>query len=223
MNITRRLPPLLPAACLALAAHTVSAQTVNPDPELFDGTRTKKEQIQQDEKKSADKWEDANLILYDSDEQGSAEGGQGRVGGEGPGYADGAQAGVSIQAGIPMPMGGGGGSPSDQQTMPGMIPVSQQSTPTAGGPSSQDAPPSGSPGSAGKPGEVPIGDPSQRIATTAQTVNKVQGGIPPPPTGEPIEKSKGEETSTIPNSASGQQSGQRGGGVEKGDAMPTDI
>lgn len=234
MNHTRYPTGLLLAISAAALVHTLQAQSVDPDPELFDGTRTKKEQIQQDGKKSTDKWEDANLILYDSTEQGSAEGGQGRTEGQGAGYAEGTQGGVGMQAGIPLPMGGGGGqaqqgdmqiptaggggTPSDKQTIPGATPAGQQSTPTSNGPSAQGAPPSG-----GKPGDVSIGDPSQKIATSAQPVNKVQGGVPPPPTGEPIQPSKGEDTTSIPNSASGQQSNQRGGGVEKGDAMPTDI
>lgn len=236
MDTLRAPLPLLLAAILVTGATTVGAQSVNPDPEIFDGTRTKKDQIPQDGKKTADKWEDANLILYDSEEQGSTEGGQGRVEGEGPGYADGAQGGVSMQAGIPMPMGGGAGgqpqqgdmqipinggmgTPTDQQTIAGATPAGTESTPNTGGPSAQGGPP----GASGKPGEVSIGDPNQKIATAAQPVNKIQGGVPPPPTGEPIETGKGEDTTTIPNSASGQQSGQRGGGVEKGDAMPTDI
>ncbi|MBE2212487.1 MAG: hypothetical protein IAE82_01345 [Opitutaceae bacterium] len=232
--------------CLIIAAafgpiHSVAlAQAIDPDPEIFDGTRTKKDQIQQDEKKTADKWEDANLILYDSDEEGSEEGGQGRIEGQGPGYADGGQGGVQVQVGMPMPlpmplgggaggqaqpgdmqipMNGGMGTETDQQTIAGATPAGQQSTPGTGGPSAEGQPP----GASGKPGEVSIGDPSQKIATAAQPVNKIQGGVPPPPTGEPIEKSKGEDTTTVPNSASGQQSGPRGGGVEKGDAMPTDI
>jgi len=235
-HVRRLVRPLLVLGAIATAP-ALLAQTVNPDPELFDGTRTKKDQVQQDEAKTADKWEDANLILYDSEEQGSAEGGQGRAGGTTPGYADGGgQGGMNIQAGIPMPMGGGAGgqaqpgdmpipmnggmgTETDQQTMAGATPAGQQSTAGTSGPSAQGAPPGG----AGKPGEVSIGDPAQRIATTAQPVAKVQGGVPPPPTGEPIQQSKGEDTTTIPNAASGQQSGQRGGGVEKGDAMPTDI
>ncbi len=227
-------------ACIALAATSTRAQTVDPDPEIFDGTRTKKDQIPQDPKKRTDQWEDANLILYDSDEQGSAEGGQGRAGHDAPGYADGGgQGGVSVQAGLPLPMAGGGagdgqagmppmpgigaeGIPTGeqgqdgQQSMAGANPSSSQSTPTQNGQGMAQ-------GQSGKPGDVSIGDPSQRIAQSGQPVNKVQGGTPPPATGEEAQPSKGEDTTTIPNSASGQQSQKRGGGVEKGDAMPTDI
>lgn len=241
MLTTHQLFRRTAAACLALGAAValtpalVAQTAVDPDPEIFDGTRTKKDEIPQDSsKKKVDKWEDANLILYDSEEQGSAEGGQGRAGGDTPGYADGGvQINVGAQAGLPMPMAGmggagtpgavppipmngGAGMPSAQQPIPGMVPTSEQSTPTPAGAAGQGQP-------EGKPGEVSIGDNSQRIATSAQPVNKIQGGVPPPPTGEPVEKSKGEDTTTIPNAASGQQSNQRGGGVEKGDAMPTDI
>jgi hypothetical protein len=236
MNPLRHALPFILAVALSTSWAALTAQTVNPDPEIFDGSRTKKDQIQQDEKKSADKWEDANLIVYDSNGEGSEEGGQGRAEGQGPGYADGAQGGASMQAGMPIPMGGGGGgqpqqgdmqiptnggmgSETDKQTIAGATPAGQESTANTGGPSAEGGPP----GSSGKPGEVSIGDPSQKIATAAQPVNKIQGGVPPPPTGEPIEKSKGEDTTTVPKSASGQQSGPRGGGVEKGDAMPTDI
>lgn len=236
MHPSRHALPLALVAALSLGSAVLPAQSLNPDPELFDGSRTKKEQIQQDGKKAADKWEDANLILYDSNEQGSPEGGQGRSGGTEPGYADGVQVGVSMQTGLPIPIGGGGGgqsqqgdlqipmgggmgTPTDQQTIAGATPAGEQSTPGTGGPSAEGEPP----GAAGRPGEVSIGDPSQKIATSAQPVNKIHGGVPPPPTGESIEKSKGEDTTTIPKSASGQQSGPRGGGVEKGDAMPTDI
>lgn len=227
----------LGAACTAFAATSLRAQAANPDPDLFDGTRTKKDEIQQDQKKTTDKWQDANLILYDSDEQGSPEGGQGRSGGTTPGYADGAQGGVGVQAQLPIPMMGGGagqgapegmpiggmpgiqqgeqGQPGSQSAAQAGSPNSGQSTPTAGGVAGQSP--------SGKPGEVSIGDPSKKIAQSAQPVNKVQGGVPPPDTGEEIQASKGEDTTTVPKSASGQQSQQRGGGVEKGDAMPTDI
>lgn len=236
MNMLRHASALIFASAILAGATVLPAQSVNPDPDIFDGTRTKKDAVKQDQAKTADKWEDANLILYDSEEQGNAEGGQGRIEGQNPGYADGAQGGAGMQAGIPMPMGGGGGgqpqqgdmtipmnggmgTPTDQQTIAGATPAGSESSPTSGGPSAEGAPP----GASGKPGEVSIGDASQKIASTAQPVNKIQGGVPPPSTGEPIEKSKGEDTTTIPNSASGQQSGPRGGGVEKGDAMPTDI
>ena len=231
--------------CIALAA-TAGAQTVDPDPEIFDGTRTKKDQIQQDPAKKTDKWEDANLILYDSDEQGSAEGGQGRAGYDTPGYADGGgQGGVTVQAGLPVPMMGGGGGQGQEGAppMPGIgaegIPPGQQGQPGQEGQNGQQPMAGGNPssgesaptpngqgmaqGQSGKPGEVSIGDPSKQIAQSAQPVNKVHGGVPPPPTGEEVQPSKGEDTTTVPKSASGQQSQQRGGGVEKGDAMPTDI
>lgn len=221
MNTSKNLIHKLLAPCLittlaVMVCSPLAAQRVDPDPDLFDGTRTKKDQIPQDEKQKTDKWMEANLILYDSDEQGSQEGGQGRVGGEGPGFADGMQGG-GMQGGIPMPMMGGGGS-SDKPGAPGMVPMSQQSTPTAGGPSSEGTPPPG-----GKPGDVAIGDPNQKIASAAQPVSKVQGGAPPPVPGSDVQESKGEDTTTIPSSAAGPQGSKRGGGVEKGDAMPTDI
>ena len=212
---------------------SLSAQPVDPDPEIFDGTRTKKDQTEQKTAQATDRWEDANLIIYDSDKTGSAEGGQGRAGGTTPGYAEGVQVNVGIpglqlptmggsagEGGGPgaMPIGGTPGIPTAQSQgmpAPGMMPGGPQSTPTPAGAPGQPAP-------GGKPGEVSIGDPSKKIAQSAQPVNKVRGG-PPPPSGEEVQESKGEDTTTIPNAASGQQSNKRGGGVEKGDAMPTDI
>lgn len=215
---------LLSALAAAALAGQACAQKLDPDPDLFDGTRTKpKDAIQQEEPQSVDDWEDANLIIYDSDEEGSEEGGQGRAGYKNPGYEEGVPGGQGSgpSMSLPIPMGGGGGGNSEQQGIPGMIP---QGTPGAeGGEGNMGSMPPGELGasSAVKPDEMAIGDPNNRIKQTA--ANTASADASADPGGVSGSGKQGEDTTQVPKAASGAQSGTRGGGVEKGDAMPSDL
>jgi hypothetical protein len=191
-----------------------SPVVVDPDPELFDGTRTKIDEKKQDEPKvTIDDWEGPNIIVYDQEGQGSAQGGMGRLGGTTPGMEIGSQSGG--MGGLPVPMMGGGGA-SDKQGKPGVPPMATQSAQIPEG--KQGAP--GGVESTTPPAEVAIGD-------SQQTINQVRQGRPPGSVdadpGEAGEKVPNEDTTRVENAASGRQSGGRGGGVEQGDAMPPEI
>jgi hypothetical protein len=219
------------AFSVASFALPLGAQVVDPDPELFDGTRTKaKETPKEEQKETVDDWEDANLIVYDSKEEGSAEGGQGRAGYKNPGMDIGSPNGTGVGVPLPIPMGGGGigvGAPSIPQLS---IPTDPNAPATPGGPGMEGMegqPMAGTPGApegakpGGKPGSVTIGDPTKQIKTVA--VNVPPSADPNLVPGEQTDKPKGEDTTNIPKAASGAQSGDRGGGVEKGDGMPSDL
>ncbi|RME68362.1 MAG: hypothetical protein D6781_11140, partial [Verrucomicrobia bacterium] len=63
-----------------------AAKKIDPDPDLFDGTRTKSEEaIEEQQQPVVDDWEKGNLVIYDTDEQGANQGGQGTLEGQGPG------------------------------------------------------------------------------------------------------------------------------------------
>lgn len=237
--LVRSLLRLLAAGLLGTGLSVPArAQVVDPDPELFDGTRTKTAETPQEEQnQTVDDWEDANLIVYDSNEEGSSEGGQGRTGYKNPGMDIGVPNGTGMGLPIPLPIAGGG--------MPGIgdpsLSIPQLSVPTT--PSDPSAAPAGSPGSAmpsetspmaaaagsppagkaggGKPGAVSIGDASKQIRTTALNIPPEADPANAPSDSE--DKPKGEDTTNIPNAASGTQSGDRGGGVEKGDGIPSDL
>jgi hypothetical protein len=239
MNTQHRFPTFAKAgATLALSALFLTsvgtAQVVDPDPELFDGTGTKSEESEQQQQPVVDNWEHANLIIYDSDEQGSQQGGQGRIGGQGPGMDMGSGSGMGMGVGLPLPIGGGGtgigGSgleiPDMQSQSGGGGEENGEKSDAAGGgnPQGTQQGPMGQAGKGGgrqppqKPGEVPIGDDSKRIA----------GGVAPVGDTEGLEKSAEKTTGdggddTQMKAASGAQSGVRGGGVEKGDAIPSDL
>jgi hypothetical protein len=205
----------LALAGLVSLGHTQAV--VDPDPEIFDGTKTKREAIKQEAKTAVDDWEGPNLIIYDSNGQqvqGHGEGGTGMIDGTGPGLDIGSPAGLPINIPNPLAGGMGGGQPSDPSLQ---IPTSQQGGASE---SQKNADIAGAAQSAAKPSDVSIGDPSQRIKTTAQG----QAGNTPgtPEGGEQGAKEAGEDSTEIPAAASTNQSGTRGGGVEKGDAMPPD-
>jgi hypothetical protein len=218
-HLVRGLSLRLAAATLVLAAVASSGfgQLIDPDPEIFDGTRTKsKSQKTEDKETTIDDWEKGNIIVYDQEGEASPEGGQGRLGGKQPGMEIGTPEGTGM--GMPLPMGGSGGEGTPSAgTIPQGTAASAGSTP-----GTQGTPPPGEiPG--GKPGEVGIGDPNGKIKTT--TVSSGPAGTEPP--GGPQDGSKedkdNQDGTEVPKAASGQQSGPRRGGVEKGDAMPTDI
>jgi hypothetical protein len=197
------------------AAIPAGAQTVDPDPEIFDGTRTKsKDDKKQEQQAALDDWELGNLIIYDSEEQGNNKGGQGVAGGNGPGFEIPGQGGMG-GGGIPMPPIGGGGIAQGEQTM--SMPTSMESSKGAQGANSAST----AGASGGKPGEVSIGDPDSKIKTTASNLPNQK--TTSEDAGEPTEQGKGEDTTQVPKAASGQQSGKRGGGVETGDGIPTDL
>jgi len=187
----------LTATALALltASLPLTAQTLDPDPDIFDGTHTRTETPASENPPPSDDWQQAHLILYDSEEQGLPIAGT---------------AGTVSAPGIPgsAPIGGGPALPT---------------VPTAAAQPAPSTPPGvGSP-TASKPADVSIGDARQTIATSAQPMNPIKGGQPPADETAPAEPSKGTDHSPSPGGANGRDSGQRGGGVEKGDAMPTDI
>jgi len=230
-----KAPILSLALAVAMASSCISQVIVDPDPELFDGTRTKSEKEEQKEQPTVDDWEGANLIIYDSDEQGSQKGGQGRAGYENPGMDMGSQSGGGMAGmGLPNPLGGGatslGGSgleiPEEGGQPGGGGEPSSEETEAAGGgnPEGNQKGPMGQAGKAGgrqppqKPGEVPIGDDSKRIQSAAAPVGDTEG------LEKSAEDTKGDGgDDTQMKAASGAQSGVRGGGVEKGDAIPTDL
>jgi len=208
---------LVVAALSALA----SAQVVDPDPEIFDGSKTKRDtaQVKLDPKSTVDDWEGPNLIVYDSNGEGTGAGGTGSVDGQQPGLD--IQVGIPDPLGLPLPIplaGGGAGGAGDPSANPLQIPVGQQS---ASNLPQQSANTAGAAQSASRPSAVSIGDPSQRIQTTAQgQAGNVAGE---PEGGEEGSQKKGEDSTEIPSAANTSQSGVRGGGVEKGDAMPADL
>lgn len=209
IGISSHIRSIMPAALLLSALSGFAAIKVDPDPEIFDGTRTKSEEaIEQQEQPVVDDWEKGNLIIYDSEEQGEGKGGQGTVDGQGPGIE--VTAGGNSMGGLPIPMMGGGGGEEGQQG--GMPPpgMPQQGMPE-GEVAQAAAPP---------PGDVEIGDPSQSIASAAQ----------PMPTGDTTGlEDAGDDNQTsdggsgTSKAAAGKQSGRRGAGVEKGDAIPSDL
>ncbi len=206
-------------AGLTLTAFTAlqAAQIIDPDPEIFDGSKTKRDPVKQDPKTTVDNWEGPNLIIYDSDEKGEGKGGTGFVDGQAPGLDIGVAGGGLPGIPNPLAMGGGsgGGEPSAN---PLQIPAGQQSTP---GTPKQSANTAGAAQSASRPSDVSIGDATQQIATTAQGQAGNEAGIPEG--GEEGAKKKGQDGTQIPSAASMPQSGVRGGGIEKGDAMPPDM
>jgi hypothetical protein len=132
----------------------------------------------------------------------------------------GVQGGMSA-AGLPIPIGGGGGS--QQQ---GGLEIPQLELPeSAGGMQGEmtETPGGGPPPGAElnpleKPAEMAIGDASQRIKAAPAPVGDTSG----------LEKTAQSQTAdggddTKMKAASGKQSGVRGSGVEKGDAIPTDL
>lgn len=200
----------------ALAAGVLTSlsfgQVVNPDPEIFDGSKTKTAiEQQQKPETTVDDWEGPNLIIYDSNEQGNNQGGTGT--GSGPAGLEVGMPGMSM--GIPNPLAGGAGG--GQQGSPSLqIPTTQQS----GAGAKENADTKGAAQSASRPSDVSIGDPSQRIQTTAQGQ---AGNVPGAPEGgEEGTKEAGEDSTNVPSSANTNQSGKRGGGVEQGDAMDPD-
>jgi hypothetical protein len=229
MNTTAhssRAPHLAPSlraatvAGLAFAAFVSAARgqaVVDPDPEIFDGTKTKREAIQQEAKSTVDDWEGPNLIIYDQNGQspdGQGSGGTGMTEGTAPGLDIGIAGGGGLP-GIPNPLAGGMGGGTPDPSL--QIPQTQQG---GGSESQQKADTTGAAQSAARPSDVSIGDASQQIKTTAQG----QAGNTPgkPEGGEQGAKEAGEDSTNIPSSANVNQSGNRGGGVEKGDAMPPD-
>jgi len=210
---------LVAALTLAGTSLAIAQSSVNPDPEIFDGTRTKTAPATVDPNLKIDDWESAaTMILIDAitpDLPG--------MGGEGLPGIPGGGAGMGTGGGLP---GVGMGAPGVGigTASPPAIPTGQQpgagaaSTPGAGGKQANTA---GAAASANKPSDVSIGDASQRIKTTAQG----QAGNTPgtPEGGEKGGKEAGEDSTEIPSSASVPQSGTRGGGVETGDAMPPDM
>lgn len=224
------LPPVFARALRAIVSTGLvlgalsafaSAQIVDPDPEIFDGSKTKRDipQEKQDPKTAVDNWEGPNLIIYDSNGEGTGAGGTGSVDGTRPGLD--IQVGLPDPLGLPLPIplaGGGAGGAGDPSLNPLQIPVGQQS---AAGLPQQAADTKGAAQSASRPSSVSIGDPSQQIATTAQgqsgnVADETEGG-------EEGSTKTGEDSTQIPNSANTSQSGVRGGGVEQGDAMPSDL
>jgi hypothetical protein len=231
-----RTTRLLVLGGLALPIH-LTAQVVDPDPELFDGSRTATEQQEEQKQTTVDDWEGANLVVYDSDEQGNSRGGMGRTGNDAPGMDIGVR-GPGMGGGMPIPLpvsGGGmgiGGSGLEipemagQQGGAGEEGEQQQSDAAGGGgnPQGNQQGPQGKGGKGGgreppqKPGEVAIGDDSKRIQSAAAPVGDTEG------LEKSAEDSKGDGgDDTQMKAASGAQTGTRGGGVEKGDAIPTDL
>jgi hypothetical protein len=208
------------AVSLGLFSGVVSAQVIDPDPEIFDGSDTKRDEVKQEPATTVDDWEGPNLIIYDA--EGNAQGSGGT------GFADGKQPGLDIQVGLPNPLGlplpiplsGGGAGSGDPSANPLQIPVGQQS---AAGLPQQQANTAGAAQSASRPSDVSIGDPSKQIATTAQGQAGNVAGVPEPGSGEEGAKKAGEDSTQIPSSANTAQTGVRGGGTEKGDAMPSDM
>lgn len=252
------------------------AQVMNPDPDVFDGTKTKKGQaIKQDENSKTDDWEGDNLIVYDGQEQGSTNGGLGRSGESKAGMDIGVQGGQQSSMGMPIPMGGGssGGQQSSSSPMPtmpqgggsagaessdnsGMIPQGAQGSQGgqggeagaegsqgqgAGGEQGEGA--GGEQGSEGgqggaggenteglstkgavKPGDVAIGDNSQKIKGSTVAGNGDAGQAPSEEGGKGNQSTQdGGKSANVGGSGGGGQSGKRGSGVEKGDAMPSDM
>jgi hypothetical protein len=222
-----RRATLLSLVFAAFASLGLAQARVDPDPDIFDGTKTKKDQAKQDKNTTIDDWEGPNLIIYDSKEKGSAKGGAGLAGMEGPGMDVGVPGGTGMGGiGLPLPLGGAGAGAS-QPSLPSLqIPTGQQASAQN---STSGMPPGSNPSLAGaaesmggRPSDVKIGDPSQKIATSAQ--GKAGNVAAPAEGGEPSGEKAGEAAGEIPNTASGgSQSGNRGSGVEKGDAMPSDM
>lgn len=205
-------------ALLAGLVTTGTAQIIDPDPELFDGSDTKVEEPpQQDVKVVVDDWEGPNLIVYDASEQGPGRGGTGYADGTAPGLDIGTGIpGIPGLPGLPIPMGGGAGGESEAQ--PQMAAGGAESTP---GTPKQSANIAGAAQSMTPPSDVQIGDPSQQIASQGMAQAGNMTGRPEG--GEEGSRRVGEDTTKIPQAAATQQSGTRGGGVEQGDAMPTDM
>lgn len=232
------------AATLVLAAcgsFTFAQSVVDPDPDIFDGTKTKRDAINQTPQTAVDDWEGGNMVVYDTNGQDAQQGtGQGGSGNDGAG--NGMEIGVSMGGlpGIPIPLGGGGGIPSGESGLPSLqLPGAQPpgSIPMGGGPAmppggmppggmsaggAQSSDISGAAQSSARPSSVSIGDPSQRIKTNAQGQAGNTAGTPEG--GEPGGKEAGEDSTQMPGNigAGAGQTGTRGGGVEKGDAMPPD-
>lgn len=240
MNTIHPLPSSAKAGALFgalafFATASLHAQILDPDPELFDGASTKTEETNKEQQPTVDDWEHANLILYDSNEEGSQRGGMGRVGGQGPGMDMGSGGGMGGGIGLPLPIAGGGmgvgGSGleiPDMQNQGGGGEESSEQTDAAGGgnPEGAQQGPRGQAAGGGrqppqKPGEVSIGDDSKRIASAAAPlpIGDTEGLRD----SEQKNQSDGGDSTQVPTAASGAQSGVRGGGVEKGDAMPADL
>ncbi|MGH8019599.1 MAG: hypothetical protein ACREIA_15225 [Opitutaceae bacterium] len=225
----------LASALAFFTAASLEAQVVDPDPEIFDGTSTKTEETQQEQQPAVDDWEHANLIIYDSNEQGSQKGGMGRAGGQGPGMDMGSGSGMGTGVGLPLPMAGGGvGMGGSGLEIPEM-PQGQSGGGGEENPEQTNAPGGGNPqgnqqgmGQAAgggrqppqKPGEVPIGDDSKRIASAGPQLPV--GDTEGLKDAEDNNKGDGGDNTQM-KAASGAQSGVRGGGVEQGDAMPSDL
>lgn len=226
-----RRATLLSLAFAAFTSLGLAQAHVDPDPDIFDGTKTKKEQPKDEGKNTTDDWEGPNLIIYDAKEKGSAKGGAGVAGMDRPGMDIGdpnGSGGMGIPLPLPIPLGGmgaGGGQPAlpslQIPTMGGQQASAQNST--AGLPPGGASAAGAAESMGGRPSDVKIGDPSKKIATSAQ--GKAGNTAAPAEGGEPGAKEAGEDAGgQIPNTASGgTQSGNRGGGVEKGDAMPADM
>jgi hypothetical protein len=232
-----KLATLCTLSSLALVASSSLAHAqgvVDPDPEIFDGTKTKVEAIaQQQPTTTIDNWEEGpNMVVYDTNGkvaqqmQGEGSGGGGAGGGL-PGLPG--QGGMSPLPGLPgLPGLGSGAAPAIGSPSLQIPTGEQQAAGTQGNPSAPSTPgaagqqgnTAGAAQSASRPSDVQIGDASQRIKTTAQGQAGNVPGAPEP--GETGSKEAGEDSTNVPSGSSKPQSGTRGGGVEQGDAMDPD-
>lgn len=219
-------------AVAAISALPASAQRIDPDPDIFDANvvgRGVGGGIRVDPEIDLGNWEDSSVVVFDPNGENPQPFSIGMQGPQLPGFPQqqqgmqGGQQGLQIPGlGIPMPSGGKGNS---DQSVSGSQSMSQ----SQGGEEGQTPPPGmeGTTGEAqGNNGQVP----PENVAI-GDAENTIQSEGPPPVEGSPMtdpmgnQAGKGKATTdkTRMPSASGAQSGTRGGDVEKGDAMPTDL
>ena len=219
-------------AAISFSTLPAAAQRIDPDPDIFDGNvvgQGKGGAIKVDPAADLGNWEESSVVVFDPNGENPQPFSVGMQGPQLPGMQrqqppgmQGGQQGMQIPGiGIPLPSGGSGNS---EQSSSG--PQSMSSA--QGGQEGQ--PPPGMQGSSGDP-QGNSGTPPPENVAIGDAENTIQSEGPPPMDGDPMTEpgdnqgadgKKGNDQTRM-KSASGAQSGTRGGDPEKGDAMPTDL